>query len=67
MSLQMHPFWDEFGGTTSVRPKDESFCPLVVFGQDHELAFHQLMLKAKNWVGRNGERHSFPKMMALLS
>jgi hypothetical protein len=50
----------EFGGTTSIRVKDELFRPLMIFGQD-ESAFHQFMLKAKNWVGPNGERALLPK------
>jgi hypothetical protein len=45
----------ESGGTTSARVKDKLFRPLVIFGQDKS-AFHQLMLKSKNWVGPNGER-----------
>jgi hypothetical protein len=45
----------EFGGTTVIRAKDELFRPLMIFGQD-ESAFHQFMLKSKNWVGPNGEQ-----------
>jgi hypothetical protein len=49
----------EFGGTTVIRAKDELFRPLI-HGQDKS-AFHQVMLKSKNWVGGNGERALLPK------
>ena len=50
----------EFGGTTSIRVKDEVLRTMMIFGQD-ESAFHQLTLKAKNWAGPNGERALLPK------
>jgi hypothetical protein len=40
--------------------KDEAFKTTVIFGQD-ELAFHQLMLKPKNWAGPDGEQALLPK------
>jgi hypothetical protein len=43
----------------SIRAKDELFRPLI-HGQDKS-AFHQVMLKSKNWVGGNGERALLPK------
>ncbi len=50
----------EFGGTTSIRVKDEVFRTTMIFGQD-ESAFHQFLLKNKNWAGPNGERALLPK------
>jgi hypothetical protein len=45
----------EFGGTTVIHAEEELFRPLMIFGQD-ESAFHQFMLKSKDWVWPNGER-----------
>jgi hypothetical protein len=49
-----------FGGTTSIRVKDEEFRPIIIFGQD-ESAFHQFLLKSKNWTGPKGECALLPK------
>jgi hypothetical protein len=50
----------EFGGTTSIRVKGEVFRPIIIFGQD-ESAFHQYLLKSKNWRGPKGETVLLPK------
>jgi hypothetical protein len=50
----------KFGGTTSIRVKNEEFCPILIFGQD-ESAFHQFLLKSKNWTGPKGECALLPK------
>jgi hypothetical protein len=50
----------EFGGTTSIRVKGELFQPIIIFGQD-ESAFHQYLLKSKNWRGPKGGNALLPK------
>jgi glutathione peroxidase-family protein len=54
----------ELGETTSVRVRFKVFRPLMIFGQE-ESAFHQFMMKAKNWVGPKGERALLPKNVRL--
>jgi hypothetical protein len=40
--------------------KDEESRPIIIFGQD-ESAFHQFLLKSKNWTGPKGECALLPK------
>jgi hypothetical protein len=52
--------WYESDWTKSIRVKDEEFWPIIIFGQD-QLAFHQYLLKSKNWTGSKGEWALLPE------